>query len=236
MVGSDSVLSYSEREQLLLPSTRASKSLRSTSCEDNKKIESLEARMEDSDEVLFQRFRLGEEHAFVTLYSRRQAELFTFCLRICGGDNDLASDAFQETFIRIYERADQYRGENLRAWFLRIARNACLDIFRKKTPARLEDEHYEIESNDRSTQPEFPLEQEVLRGLIENAIERLPISLREAFVLREFEGLSHIDIAETMDISVAAARQKIWRARMMLREYLLPNFIEERGDASSDTR
>jgi len=185
---------------------------------------------EPAEDDLLQQFRNGDVSAFVEYYRRNQADVFTFCLRYCDNDAAVASDAFQETFLRIYEHIGSYRGGNPRAWTLTIARNMCISIFRKRKPLRLEAEHLNIESSDLSLGPEFKYEQETLRASIEHAIGELPLSLREPFLLREFEGLSHAEIAEQLDITVDSARQRIWRARQFLRQLLLPDFLADRGE------
>src|ERR1051325_142454 len=57
-----------------------------------------------SDDDLMRRFQAGDEPSFLELYKRRHAAIFTFCLRMCGGDRELGKDVFQETFIRIHGR------------------------------------------------------------------------------------------------------------------------------------
>src|SRR4051812_46504080 len=70
-----------------------------------------------SDLELLTAFRAGDERAFAEFYTRYKAEIYTFCLRMLGGDSAEAGDAFQETFIKVYEKIDTFRyGENVRGW------------------------------------------------------------------------------------------------------------------------
>src|SRR5437764_10032479 len=74
-----------------------------------------------SDLELLTAFRSGDERAFAELYTRYKAEIYTFCLRMLGGDSAEAGDAFQETFIKVYEKIHSFRyGENVRGWLYMI--------------------------------------------------------------------------------------------------------------------
>src|SRR4051812_41275313 len=61
-----------------------------------------------SDVELLCGFREGNERAYAELYGRHKSEIYTYCLRMMSNDEDLASDAFQEIFIKVYEKADQF--------------------------------------------------------------------------------------------------------------------------------
>jgi hypothetical protein len=77
-----------------------------------------------SDVELIEAFQEGDERAYAELYVRRKSEVYTFCLRMLGGDADAASDAFQEVFIKVYEKGDTFRdGTNVMGWLYMIARN-----------------------------------------------------------------------------------------------------------------
>src|SRR5205823_14164014 len=73
------------------------------------KINMVRPGKEVPDVELLQRFQQGDEEGYVELYLRRQAEVYTFALRLSSGDRDLASDIFQETFIKVYRKAHTFR-------------------------------------------------------------------------------------------------------------------------------
>ncbi len=74
-----------------------------------------------------------DEQAFAELYYRHKSEIYTYCVRMMSGDRDKASDIFQEVFIRVFERAEQFRiGSNVAGWLYTIARNQCLNTHRNQ--------------------------------------------------------------------------------------------------------
>jgi RNA polymerase sigma-70 factor, ECF subfamily len=176
----------------------------------------------ETEEELMQRFQAGDEQAFLEIYKRRRAQIFTFCVHMCAGDEELAKDAFQETFIRIHSRRDQYRGENFPSWCRSIARSISIDLQRKRKPRRFKESDYEIPANDRSAHPDDAVEQHILRARIDRALARVPLKLRECFVLHDYEGMTMLEIATELEISEDAVRVRVWRARKQLRKLLLP--------------
>lgn len=172
------------------------------------------------DHELLQRFVGGNEEAYVELYLRRQAEVYTFCLRLAG-DRDFASDLFQETFIKVYRKAHTFReGTNVLGWLYTIVRTTYLNHKRKRTNIGLDDTHEQIQSSDRSMHPEFRYEQTTIKERVEQAIANLPVEIREPFILREFDGFSYSEIAEQLNLTLGGVRQRIYRAKLAMREEL----------------
>ncbi len=181
------------------------------------------------DHELLERFQHGDEDCYVELYIRRQAEVFTFALRLAGGDHDLASDVFQETFIKVYRKAHTFReGTNVLGWIYTIVRTTFLNHRRQRTLVGLENAS-DVASRDRTLAPEFREEQSTLRERVEAAILALPIEIREPFVLRECDGLSYRDISEQLNITHGAVRQRIYRAKLAMRETLW-DLVQEEGE------
>ena len=186
------------------------------------------------DGALIRLFQSGEEAAFYVLFERRQKEIYTHCYRMCGRDTEKANDAFQDTFIKVFSRKDLFTDTaNGRAWLYRIATNTCLNQLRydRRHPAEALDDN--VNSSDPRMQPDFGTEQDSLRASLEKAVARLPIELREPFLLRELEEFSYEDAAAQLGITVAACRQRVYRAKQLLREDL-----EEvvTGEATSSTK
>lgn len=173
------------------------------------------------DAALLRRFQDGDETAFYTLFERRHKEIYTHCYRMCGRDAEKANDAFQDTFVKVFSRKELFTdASNGRAWLYRIATNTCLNQLRydKRHPSEALDAN--LNSTDPSMQPDFATEQDSLRGALEGAVAKLPIELREPFLLREMEDFSYEDAAAQLGITVAACRQRVYRAKQMLREEL----------------
>jgi RNA polymerase sigma-70 factor, ECF subfamily len=185
---------------------------------------------EVSDHELLQRFQQGDEDGYVELYLRRQAEVFTFALRLAAGDRDFASDLFQETFIKVYRKAHTFRAmtdqdgvesANVLGWLYKIVRTTYLNHKRQRALVGLDESHDNIQSTDRSLQPEFREEQSTLKERVEAAILSLPIEIREPFILREFDGMSYQEISEQLNITLGGVRQRIYRAKLAMREQLM---------------
>jgi RNA polymerase sigma-70 factor (ECF subfamily) len=176
-------------------------------------------KLEDSE--LLQRFQSGEEGAFYVLFERRHKEIYTHCYRMCSRDAEKANDAFQDTFVKVFTRKDLFTdATNGRAWLYRIATNTCLNQVRydKRHPTEgIQDNHSSINPQ---LQPDFSTEQDSLREALETAVSKLPKELREPFILRELEEFSYEEVSEQLGITVAAARQRIYRAKMALRDEL----------------
>ena len=189
---------------------------------------------ETPDHELLQRFAAGNEEAYVELYLRRQAEVFTFCSRLAAGDADLASDLFQETFIKVYRKAHTFRvGTNVLGWLYTIVRTTYLNHKRRRTLVGLDEGSYELASTDRSMQPEFREEQATLKERVERAIARLPLEIREPFILREFDGFSYQEIADQLGLSLGGVRQRIYRAKQSMR-IELRDLVEDPGADPGD--
>ncbi len=186
------------------------------------------------DHELLQRFTQGEEEAYVELYLRHQAEVYTYCLRLAAGDRDFASDLFQETFIKVYRKAQTFHeGTNVLGWLYTIVKTTYLNHKRKRQLVPLDDTHDNIQSGDRSLNPEYREEQATLKERVENAITSLPVEIREPFVLREFDGFSYQEISEQLNITLGAVRQRIYRAKLAMRESLW-DLVHEEGHPSKD--
>jgi len=169
----------------------------------------------------------GNDRAFAELYRRHKAEIFTYCLRMMSGDEDAASDLFQEVFIRAYEKAGQFRaGTNVTGWLFMIARNMCLNAIRVKRPCDRIDMHPMLANRDRSLAPEYDEEQHTLRQKLEEALSALPVDFREAFMLREFDGFSYSEIATMTGTTLAMTKVRIYRAKQRMRELLAPYLAE----------
>ena len=172
-------------------------------------------------------FRDGNEAAFAELYRRHKAEIFTYCLRMMGGDSEAASDIFQEIFIRVYEKAGQFRaGSNVTGWLYMIARNMCLNTLRTKRPFETIELHPMLANSDRSLAPEYDEEQHYLRERLEEALRSLPVEFREAFMLREFDGFSYSEIATMTGATLGMTKVRIYRAKQRMRELLAPYLAE----------
>lgn len=161
----------------------------------------------------------GDKSAFAELYNRYRSRIYAYALRMVG-DRERAADIFQETFVRLFKRQEPgHPIRNVSAYIFTTARNICLNAIRDtKTSTAIEDFHQV------SFQPNH--ENLELAELIKTALELLPAHHREAFVLREYDGLSYQEIAEITGRTLATVKIHIFRAKEKLRKVLSP-YLEE---------
>jgi RNA polymerase sigma factor (sigma-70 family) len=137
-------------------------------------------------------------------------------------DADAAQDIVQEAFLRAHRSFAGYRGENARAWILKIVRNCCYSwLTTRRRKSRLEvDSHgadYTEElilniSSDECT-PEAMLVREAERQTVRLVLDSMPLPLREILVLREFEELSYRQISEITALPIGTVMSRLARAR-----------------------
>ena len=180
------------------------------------------------------RFIRGDLAAFREVYNQYRQRIFSYCLYVTG-NKTLADDAFQEVWIRIYERRSQLReARALKNWLLQVARSVCLNLAResKFTPEfiYLDDEseqekrHIALEVSGN----EFPDE------IFQLALRKIAPIYRDAFLLREIEGFTSEEVAEMTGVSVVNVKVRIMRAKKMLRQILAPHFKNEMTKAEKE--
>jgi RNA polymerase sigma factor (sigma-70 family) len=160
------------------------------------------------------RFALDPERSFERLYRKHVRDVYAFSLGILGNPDD-AEDVTQTTFMNAYRALARGDGiDNPRAWLLKIAHNVCRQRFR--TAARRPQEvELAQELADAFVEEEPPAADE-----IRAALRHLAFNQRTVLVLREIEGLSYAEIADTMGITPSAVETLLFRARRALREQL----------------
>lgn len=158
--------------------------------------------------------RKGSAEAFQILYHKYHNRVYRFCLRMLGSE-PMAKDAFQETFVKVYEKRESFKGDNFAAWLFTISRHICYNMLRAKKEHTSFDETYHQARIQKTT--DFGLKQ-----ALEEAINSLPTSLKEAFILREYEELSYQEISDVLEIDLSLAKIRVFRARKQLRLILKP--------------
>jgi len=165
-----------------------------------------------SDEHLVSLFRSGHEEAFDVLHERHRRRLHAAAaraLRSSGGD---AEGIVQEAFLRAHRTLkEDRRPVELKPWLHRVVRNLCIDELRRNrlsTTALEDGEHAGAQEDVYSTLSR----RHELRRLIEDLAD-LPEQQRAALLMRELDGLSHEEVASALDVSPAASRQLVKRAR-----------------------
>ena len=171
----------------------------------------------DPLEALVRRIRTGDIDAFEGLMARTESRILTLAWRILG-DRELAKDAAQETYLRIFRSLEAYRlGERFEAWMVRIAVNVCYDLARKRGPLPLPPEALEGLATPASTHDaEEALLLRQRRDLVRRALADLPEAERAALVLRDLEGYSTEETARILGVRPVTIRSQAASARAKL--------------------
>jgi RNA polymerase sigma-70 factor, ECF subfamily len=185
------------------------------------------------DETLAARAAGGDEAAFEEIVTRYQARVFRLARRLTGSEDD-AADVLQETFLQVYRGLAGFRGESrFGTWLYRVATNAALMLRRARSRRPAESLEAFLPRFDAAgvhaatpadlqvaAQADRLIDRQVLAQKALAGIERLPDLYREAFVLRDLEEMTTEEVARILDLEPAAVRQRVHRARLMLRGYL----------------
>ncbi|MDO4517523.1 MAG: sigma-70 family RNA polymerase sigma factor [Bacillota bacterium] len=179
--------------------------------------------MED-ERRLIQKARAGDQTAFETLVRLHQRMVYGLALSLTRSHQD-AEEITQTVFLKAWRGLDRFRGEaSLSTWLYRLTRNACTDLSRQNQKRR-EDRSLEDPAltalADRSPLPQEAAEQRERRKALLTALETLPEDSRTVLLLREVEGFSYQEIAQTLGLSQGTVKSRLSRARRALRDLLL---------------
>lgn len=179
-----------------------------------------------TEATLLVALRRREKDAFKYLFDTYADKIFRVAAGVLQDDVE-AECVVQDTFLRFFERLEQFEGRAaLSTWLYRIAYNAAVDRLRRRRPVSDVDDESAASLVvpallvDWSDLPEQQLSKAEVAEELERAIASLPDSYRIVFVLREVEGLSTEETAEIAGISPANVKVRLHRARLLLRESL----------------
>lgn len=179
----------------------------------------------------------GDRRALEQLLEKLAPSIHRFGLRMCRNEVD-ADDVLQDTLLNVATHLADFEGRSsLTSWVFALTRSACARRRRglKNRPAESTDDV--PEAHDDAPSPEEHAAGKQLASTLASALERLPEDYREVILLRDVEGLSAAEAAETIGVSVDALKSRLHRARSALRETLAP-LLEPtrppRGDSCPD--
>jgi len=187
---------------------------------------------DSSDETLAARAAAGDDRAFEEIVARYERRVFRVACRLTSETD--APDVLQNTFLQVYRNLPSFRSESRFAtWLYRIATNAALMVRRARTRKPAESlDAFMPRFDEHGMHADLPAQLQVAsradelldrQVLVEKAragIARLPDVYRDAFVLRDLEEMSTTDVAQVLGVEPATVRQRVHRARLMLRGYL----------------
>jgi len=172
----------------------------------------------------------GNAQEFHDLIQPYERSVYSMALSMLQNEAD-AEDAAQEAFLKAFRNLGKFRGEaKFSTWLISITLNEARSRLRQKKTAKTESLEELNEGGHVSPAllrdwreiPSEVLERREVRVMLQHAITDLPLIYREIFLLRDFEELSVNQSAEALGISVAAAKVRLHRARMMLQKRLAP--------------
>lgn len=173
-----------------------------------------------TDDQLMERVAKGDSKAFQGLFDRYGARLLGYCRRFMG-DSTRGEDMAQDVWMKVIKAASGYRAEGkFLAWLLSTARNTCLSEMRRASGK------FEVPSEDIEEQNEMPaasahdfemlMDQKHNLDLVKRKIEALPQAQRLVLTMAMSEDLSYEQIAKELELSLAAVKSLLFRARQTL--------------------
>jgi RNA polymerase sigma-70 factor (ECF subfamily) len=191
-----------------------------------------------SDEDLFVRARGGDSQAFTVLVRRYEREMYGYLRRYLG-DASLADDVFQNTFLQLYLKREQYEpGRPVRPWLYTIATHQAIDALRRigrhptvsleqQTGEEVDGEPHRLlemlEAGGRPGGAGYPspldlAQAEEARQLVRKSVDALPDFLRQVVILAYFQGLPYRDVAEALGIPVGTVKSRLHAALQRLHD------------------
>ncbi len=181
--------------------------------------------MEDQD--IIQRVLQGEQTAFAGLIQKYQGRVFQLCISMLS-DYREAEDAAQEIFVKVFYALNRFKGQSsFYTWLYRIASNHCLDVLRKKSRHRSESLDQLIENKGDEIErllsrgkksDEVSYDQEI----VHHALSLLAPDYRLILTLRELEGMTYDEIADSLRCSRDAVKGRLKRARRDFKKIIQP--------------
>ena len=172
-----------------------------------------------SDRELIARCLAGDADAERALYDAHVDRIYRLVYRMAG-DGDLAADLTQDTFIRAFERLEQFRGDSsLATWLHSIAVSVTLNGMRKV-------KRIGLRTTDLDETPLLAAEVRAiphdLRTKLYQAIDALSAKLRPVFIMHDIEGYTHEEIGTSLGIPIGTSKARLFDARAKLRAALAP--------------
>lgn len=181
--------------------------------------------MTRTDEQLLEAYRTGEAAAFRTLIERHQDELLRFLIRLTGS-RSAAEDVFQETFLQVHLSADTFDAtRRFRPWLFTIAANKARDHLRKRARRQTLDLSAPVPGSDSRSgatfvdlmevdipPPDSAMDAAERDRMVQEAIDRLPWSLKEILLLAYFQRLSYAQIADELQIPLGTVKSRLHSA------------------------
>ncbi len=164
------------------------------------------------DLAILRKAQHGDERAFAIIVRAYETPVYNYVLRLCNGDKALAEDLTQEVFLRVFQGLSRFSLRcKFTTWLFQVAKNRVLDELRareRRPLAPVDLEHApQLEVLDQ------PVERVEAIDALWRAIDALPVDLKMALLLRDIVGLSYNEIADSLEVTLATVKWRIFKAR-----------------------
>ena len=174
----------------------------------------------------------GREEGFEELVRRYQRPIINYVYRMVGS-YDAALDVTQDVFIKVYNSMARYSSEyKFSTWLYKISHNAAIDYLRRNAnhgqhslETENQDGAYQLQFESKRPSPEIERQRSEWREEIASVVKCLPTGYRELIVLRHTHDLSYDEIAEITNLPLGTVKNRLFRAREMMREMLVERGI-----------
>ncbi len=188
--------------------------------------------MEITDNSLIEAHNLGDSDAFEQIVRRHGPALLGYIIKM-SGSREKAEDYFQQTFMKVYEKANTFRQGSFKSWLFTIATNVVMDGFRrqKRQPALSLNEMIETGNSDseelgavaiadNSNNPFEKAAEAELAEQLRDVITSLPAGQRAALVLSYYQQMSYSQVAKVLGCSIGTVKKQMYRALKTLADKL----------------
>ncbi len=181
-----------------------------------------------TEELNISETEIERQQEFQTEVMPYQSALYNYALKIARNSDD-AQDLVQETYYKAYKNYHQFNeGTNSKAWMFMILKNTFINNYRKlkREPSKVDyDEIEDIYENIKSEQTRgsnlnLDFYNNLLDDELSSALSKLPVKMKDVFLLCDLEGYSYEEIAEIAKIPIGTVRSRLHRARKLLQEEL----------------
>ncbi|MBS3762076.1 MAG: sigma-70 family RNA polymerase sigma factor [Planctomycetes bacterium] len=189
-------------------------------------------RTELSDKDLLLGFIEGDMTMFETMVRRYEKPLHGLLYKLTG-NRTVAADLFQETFMRVFQKAESFRGNSsFKTWLYTIATNLCRSHWRKKASRDSRPLNGSPEPRSTDPSPSRQVESGEIGERIEEAVSELPAEQKEVFILKIYHEMTYAEIADTVQIPPGTVKSRMRLALQKLRKQL--EDIAEAHDVSQN--
>lgn len=179
----------------------------------------------DKISELLQSLTEGSFPAFEKLYNLYSGKLYNFMMRISSGNQYMAEEVVQQTFIRIWEVREKIDpAENFISYLCTIARNMSMNMYQHQTVEYIYTEYLLKSSSERDCQTEENTDLRFLNDYIDSLAEELPPSRKRIFLLSKRQGYTNKEIAAMLDISESTVATQLSLAVKFMREQFIKHY------------